>query len=672
MKNEMTSLDVAAIVHELDPILRDARIENIYQISPRTVLLKIHRFNKPTVQLLIEAGKRFHLTDYVQEKPAKPPVFCMTLRKYLNGGITESVYQHDFERTVTLNIRTKQSAMQLIVELFSDGNIILADSQGVIVIAMTYKKMRDRSILRNEPFQDAPSSGKNPIVLTRAQLEALKDYGKLEVVRGLARFLSLGGLYAEELLLRASLDKNIPCEQLTPRQIDAVYEELQTILSVIRDGKFDPVIVVSEKGDWVDATPIRLKRYEGLEFKRYDFFNQALDAYFAQTSSAARVSYAQQEYQKDVAKRERMLREQQKTVDDAKIAIEENKRMGDLIYSHLGEFQLLHKMISDARQAGESWEQMTQRLTRDKQTGQIPAIYFHSFNSNNLVLNVTIDDLVFPLQIKHSVQANAAEYYERMKKAERKLEGAEKALRETRREIEELKKKWAEKIVETQAETSPKQVKKDWYEKFRWFMSSDGFLVIGGRDATTNEILIKKHLEPHDIVFHADIVGAPFVIVRTEGKSPTAQVVHEAAQFAASYSRAWREMLSYVDVYWVHPDQISKSAPAGQYVGKGAFIIRGTKNYVRKNPLRVAIGVQKRDDQFQAIGGPPDAIRRHTDLYVEIVPGDEPSARLAKRLRHSLAERAESKTRESIQKISVEQIQRFIPSGKGTIVAGRE
>jgi len=668
----MTSFDVAAVVQELNQTIKNTRIENIYQINSKTLLLRLHKPNQPTMQLLIEAGRRLHLTAYALEKPAKPPVFCMTLRKHLNNGTIEHIEQHEFERTTTLKIDAKQGAMQLIVELFGEGNIILTSQQGIIITALMYKKMRDRNILRNTIFQHAPESGRNPYGVTRAQLNELKNLGQLEIVRALARSFSMGGLYAEEVLLRANVDKGTPCQTLTQQQLDAVFIQIDSVLSELREGKLDPAIVIDEKGKWIDATPLRLKRYEGLEIKPCETFNEALDEYYAQASQAEQVSDVRNEYERKRGKQERIQQDQQRALEDAKKAVEQNRRIGDIIYTRLNELQLLQQQILDAKQKGENWEQITSRLEEGKQKGHSPAIYFDSFSPKNMILNVSVDGTVFPIQINRSIQANAAEYYERMKKAERKHEGAEKALKETQRRIEELKEQWTERIKEVHVEAPPKRVEKAWYEKFRWFNSSDDFLVVGGKDATANEILIKKHLDPHDIVLHSDIIGAPFVIIKTEGKAPTEQVIQEAAQFAAFYSRAWREKFGAVDVYWVYPNQLSKTAPSGQYLGRGAFIIKGTKNYIRKVSLRAALGIQKSGEQLRVIGGPIEAVQKHTNVYVEVVPGDEPSAKLARHIRHLMYERAAQEDRERILKISIEEIQQFIPMGKGTVVTARK
>jgi len=668
----MTSFDVATVVHELSQTIKNTRIENIYQISSKTLLLRLHKPNQPTMQLLIEAGKRLHLTAYALEKPVKPPVFCMTLRKHLNNGTIEHIEQHEFERTITLKIDTKQGAMQLIVELFGEGNIILTNQQGIIIEALTYKKMRDRNILRNTAFQHAPKSGRNPYEVTRAQMDELKKLGQLEIVRALARSLSMGGLYAEEVLLRANVDKGTPCQTLTQQQLDAVFTQIGSVLSVLREGKLDPAIVIDEKGKWIDAAPLRLKRYEGLEPQPYETFNETLDEYYAQALQAEQVSDVRNEYEWELGKQERIQQDQQRALEDAKKAVEQNRRIGDLIYTRLSELQLLQQQILDAKQRGENWEQIASSLKEGKQKKHSPNIYFDSFSPKNMILNVSVDGTIFPIQMNHSIQANAAEYFERMKKAQRKLEGAEKALQETQCRIEELQKQWTKRIEEAHVKAPPKRVKKAWYEKFRWFNSSDGFLVVGGKDATTNEILIKKHLDPHDIVLHSDIIGAPFVVVKTEGKAPAQQVIHEAAQFAAFYSKAWREKFGAVDVYWVYPNQLSKTAPSGQYIGKGAFIIKGTKNYIRGVPLRAALGIQKSGEQLRVIGGPIEAVQKHTNVYVEVVPGDEPSAKLARRIRHLMYEKAAQEDRERISKIRVEEIQQFIPMGKGTILLAKK
>jgi len=660
----MTSVDVAAVVLELKQIILGSRVRNVYQTNSKTLILKLHKSNEPTSQLLIEAGKRMHLTSYAVKKPARPPAFCMALRKHIRNGTIINIQQYEFERIVTINVKTKNGDFKLVIELFGEGNVILVNPENKILQALVYKRMRDRNVLRNEAFQHAPTSGASPLKISREEMERVRDFGKLEVVKALTRLLSIGGLYAEEILLRAQVDKKRPCGSLTKKDLDDVYLQLREVFSPLQNGEIDPRVILDREGKEVDVVPFPLKKYEGLPYKTYSSFNEALDEFYARIGVEEKVAEVSGEIEKQLAKQQRILKRQLSALEKAKREIERNRLIGDLIYTHFNELQLLLNRIMDEKRAGKSWSQLLLEIEDEKKKGKIPFSYVESVDPKLLILTVSVNQFSFSLNLRHSIQRNAARYYEKAKKAEAKLRGLERAIRETKSKIERLKLRIPEEKGKV-AEKPRKLLKRAWYEKFRWFTSSDGFLVLGGRDASTNEVLVKKHMENHDVVFHADIVGAPFVLIKTEGKTPPEQTLLEAAQLAASYSRAWKMMLGAVDVYWVRPEQVSKSAPSGQFLKKGAFMIRGRKNYVRGVPLRLAIGVTFKENRPTVVGGPPTAIAKLTNLKVEIVPGEEQSSKLAKKIRWLLAERAPEKLRESILSLPLEEIQRFIPSGRG-------
>jgi len=664
MKTQLTSFDVAALVFELSQKIKNTRIGKIHQINPATLLFKLNRPEEPPLHLLIESGKRIHLTSYVLQKPLRPPAFCMALRKSLGNGKITDIQQHEFERTIAIKIRTKDGEFQLMIELFGEGNIILVSPEDKILHALVYKRMRDRNILRGENFKYAPPSGKNPSKISRKDFNEIGNFGQLEIVKALTKFLSIGGLYAEELLLRAEIDKNSLCEALGKQELDKIFTQLQLILSSLTAGKIEPCIIADESGNWVDVTPIPLRIYDNLQTKTHEKVNEALDEFFTKTKLKAEMALATRGFERQLAKLQRILVKQQKALEDSEIDVQRNKKLGELIYAHLGELQLLQQRIISEKEGGNAWKQIISDLQKEKESELVPARYFQALDSKHRILTVSLDGSTLQLDLTRSIQASAARFYEKGKKAQRKLKGAEKALRGTRTKIEDLQQK-KRQIVKVK-KPPPVRREKVWYEKFRWLYSSDGSLVIGGKDATTNEILIKKHMEPHDIVFHADIVGAPFVLIKTEGKTPSEQSLKEAAQFAASYSRAWKAMFGVVDVYWFHPKQISKSPPSGQYLKKGSFMIRGAKNYIRNVPLAVTIGVQIKD-YARIIGGPLEAVSRQTKVYVEIVPGERKSGELAKQIRRILAEKTAKDLRKQILEIPLEEIQVFIPSGKGNI-----
>ncbi|MDH5437446.1 MAG: ribosome rescue protein RqcH [Candidatus Bathyarchaeota archaeon] len=669
MKAEMTSFDIALITSELNQLIRDARIDNIYQLNHVTLVLKLRQPSQPPYHLLIEAGKRVHLTSYALKKPQRPPAFCMALRKHLRNGRVIEVEQHEFERIVIIRVSTGEGEFQLVSELFGEGNIILVSPQNEVLHALTYRRMRDRNILRGEVFRQAPPRGKNPKHLSQQELDKIRGLGRLETVRALTKFLSIGGLYAEEILLRAKVDKNVPCESLREQEIDRIFVHLRRILSLIAAGETEPRIITDDNDNRIDVVPIPLEKYAHLKQKVYKTFEEAVDEYYMGMVLKEKQVEADKGAGRELEKQQRILQSQQKALEDLGQRAERNRKIGDAIFAHLGELQHLVQKIMDEKKRGKPWKQIVSDMEEERDARRVPAVYFHSLEPRRLILNVSVEGLLFSLNLRHSVQADASRYYTSAKKAAKKLKGAEKAMRDVEAKISELQRERVEQAREI-TKPPPKRRKKAWYEKFRWFRSSDGFLVIGGRDATTNEILIKKHMEPQDIVFHADIPGAPFVLIKTEGKTPSQQTIGESAQLAASYSRAWREMLGAVDVYWFSPEQVSKSPPSGQHLKKGAFMIRGSKNYVRNVPLRVAVGVEIKEEQPMIIGGPVDAVSKQTSTYVEIIPGKQSSGGLAKQIRKLLAKKAPKALEKRVQEIPLEEIQKFIPSGRGTVSPG--
>jgi predicted ribosome quality control (RQC) complex YloA/Tae2 family protein len=279
-KKELTSFDVAAVVRELKEAILDSRVSNVYQLGSKTLLFRLHKPEKPVFGLILGSARRMHLTAYVMEKPLVPPAFCMALRKYLRNGWLTNVEQHEFERIVVFSFKTKAGELRLVLELFGDGNIILVSEKGEILHALTYKRMRDRNILRGEAFVFAPSSGRNPFKVSKEEfLEELRNFGDVEVVRALARFLSIGGVYAEEVLLRAGVDKTKPCNMLSESEVNAIFDGLQGLLSQVLSGKLEPCIILDEAGGFVDVAPFRLRRYEGFKRQPYSSFNEALDEF---------------------------------------------------------------------------------------------------------------------------------------------------------------------------------------------------------------------------------------------------------------------------------------------------------------------------------------------------------------------------------------------------------
>ena len=674
-KKEFTSFDVAVAVHELKEAVANARVNNIYQLNEKTVILKLHKTDKPPLRLVMEAGRRIHLTTYALKPPKTPPAFCMALRKHLRGAWVENVEQYEFERVITIHFKTKTGMMQLILELFGEGNIILTGEKDAILQALVFKRMRDRNIVRNEAFQFPPSIGKNPFQVAREELEeALKEAGDVEVVRVLARFLGVGGFYAEEILLRADVDKTTPCNTIGSGEVDAIFAALQGLLSAISDFKTEPQMVLAEDGSFIDVAPFKLKRYEALKSKSYGSFNEALDEYFlrATAKEKAVVSVEVDKLTRESERLKRIIAGQEQALREDDKKAEHYRQIGDAVYAHSSEFQAFLGRFADAKREGKDWQILISEIMAAKNSEGDS--FVESFDSRNLLANVCVDNLHFSLNLRRTLYENAAEHYERGKKAKQKSLGALTALEGTRRKLAEIEQKILRaeehkaKPVEVMEDLVKRKVKrKEWYEKFRWFTSSDGFLVVAGKDAVSNEVLVKKYAGADDPVFHAEVAGAPFVVVKTEGKAASEQALREAGTFAASFSRAWREGAGSADVYWVKPSQLTKSGPSGESVPHGAFAVNGKRNWMRNVPLKLAIGVVE-DEKTRFVGGAVEAVKAQTKNYVNLVSGDAEGKELLKQILQALALQLPKEQREKVGKASIELVREFVPYTKGRLV----
>lgn len=188
--------------------------------------------------------------------------------------------------------------------------------------------------------------------------------------------------------------------------------------------------------------------------------------------------------------------------------------------------------------------------------------------------------------------------------------------------------------------------KSNWWEKFRWFYSSENVLVVGGKNAESNDELLSKHLGKGEIVFHTEDPGSPFFIIRGYAGKKTLQ---EAGIAAASYSQGWKKGLSNMKVHYFVSEQLHKD----KRMKIGSWGVSGkTKNIMVK--LELAVGVTK---EGQVIGGPVDAIRKRADKFVIIHPGGRDKDTIVR----DVTKRVDGDEKEIVK---------FIPAGKSHIPRG--
>jgi predicted ribosome quality control (RQC) complex YloA/Tae2 family protein len=233
--------------------------------------------------------------------------------------------------------------------------------------------------------------------------------------------------------------------------------------------------------------------------------------------------------------------------------------------------------------------------------------------------------MLIKLNLRKKLEQTANEYFEAAKKARKKAETAREVVAKFRKELELLEQKQIRE--EKKIETKPKRAA-EWYEKFRWFISSEGFLCVGGRDATSNEVVIKKHVDKNDIIFHTEAPGSPFFVIKTEGKKPNELTRQETADATASFSKAWKMGVTATEVFSVAPEQVSKQAPSGEYMPKGAFMIKGKRTFYQAK-MQVAVG--KLSDG-KVMCAPESAVKAHCSAYVVIMQGKDKPSDCAKKI----------------------------------------
>lgn len=643
----MSNVDIYAISSELTTKLKDARFQKAYQPSKDTVLIRFHVPGSGRVDVIFQAGLRVHITQYPPLNPKVPPSFPMLLRKYLSGATVSQVRQHNFDRIMEIEFQ-KEHKYTLIIELFSKGNIILLDGEGQIILPLKRKLWQDRKISSKEPYKYPPERGINPLHAGKDEIKDLFLNSNTDIIRTLAKS-GLGGLYAEEIVLRAEVTKDKPACEISEVELESVYHALREVFDPLLGDKFHPQIIHDGKDD---VLPLDLRMYEKYGKKSFSSFNEAADEFYSSIVGEDIKKVHEDIWAVEVGKFEKRLKIQRESVEKFEKTVKQSKTKGDLLYSHYHEVEEVLEIINQAREKY-SWQEIIKiikdaRKKKVKGTETIESVD----KLGNITLNLEEERILLDSHL--GIPENAEKYYNKGKKAKKKIKGANIAIEKTMKEIEKAESK--RDVALEQIKIPQKRVKKElkWYEKLRWFLSSDGFLVVGGRDAATNESVVKKYLENQDIYLHSDIHGAPSVVIKSNGKEIPENTLNEAASLAASFSSAWTKGFGSQDVYWVHPDQVSKTPESGEFVAKGAFIIRGTRNYIRGVPLFIAVGVVDYEGE-RIMAGPPSSVGKYTDNYVIIKPGFTKKEEISR----SILRKIDTENR-----ITLDDVVRVLPSGK--------
>ncbi|OPX79442.1 MAG: hypothetical protein A4E45_00721 [Methanosaeta sp. PtaB.Bin039] len=645
MKKAMSNVDVLAMVAELSERLVGGFVGKAYQVSGDAVWLTVQSPQEGRLDLLLEAGKRLHITTSTRQSKKTPPQFPTILRSHLSGGRIVAVEQYDLDRVVRIVVERGDGRRFLVAELFPKGNLLLLDQDELIILPLRPMAFRGRKLLAGEKYV-YHAGQQDPRTASSQYLANLLATSDSDLVRTLVRGLNMGGVYGEEVCLVSGIDKGQPAASLSPDQVEAVRSALAMVFS---QTQASPRIVLKD-GTPFDVTPFPLRVYQDLESREFPRLSQALDEFFALEAPAPQPS--------PLKRREEL---QRRAVQEFAALEREMAGKGEGIYERYSEVEAILSVVAQARSRGFSYREIGERI---KGSDHPAASTIKSIDYRGLMV-VTISGMELELDAGLTVPQNAERYYQRSKEAGRKMAGAEVALHAT----EELGK--GKEQVRRRAQ-SWRRPRPKWYERFRWFHSSDGLLVIGGRDSDDNEEIYAKYLEKRDLAMHTDYPGAPLTVIKTEGQHVSESTLEEAAQFAVSYSNLWKGGLGSGDCYLVGGEQVTKTPESGEALRKGAFVIRGERRYFRGVSLGVALALLR----DRLIGGPISAIRSQAEdagsdgedrpLVMEIEPGELSPDDLARRIYRGFLELdMDRRTLKAVA--SVEQIVSFLPPGGSRI-----
>ncbi|MFB6208100.1 MAG: ribosome rescue protein RqcH [Candidatus Nanohaloarchaea archaeon] len=624
---ELTSLELSILMDEFSS-LEEGFVQKVYQRGEE-LTLEIYVPGDEKKRLILGTDRAF-LSKYKRDNPEKPPGFCMELRKHL--GKIDSIKQRGFDRILVIESGDKT----LVAEIFGKGNFVLLDD-GKIIGALREEDWADRTIRVGEEYS-YPEPANDP-----RDGDIFESMGDGELVRKLAAELSLGGTYAEEICARAGVEKDARIEELDEDERERVTDAVEEVFSQAENP--EPVLYLDEKP--VLAAPFPLETYSGHETEEFERFSEALDEYYYRRKSREKESKREEAYQEKKQGLERQLEQQERKLEGLEKSSEENREKAELIYTDYNRLQAIQDELREAVEE-HGWKHVAEKIAENDSP-------INSVNEREEFASVPVDGKNIKLTLDDDLEAIASRYYDKAKQSESKMESVREVMSQTREQLEELE---PEEIDAEVMEDKSQKREKKWFEKYRWFYSSDDFLVLAGRDSQTNEMLVKKHMASEDIYLHADFDAAPSVVIK-EGQDAPESTLEEAAKFAVSFSSVWKRGIGSASAYYVDPEQVTKDPESGEYVGKGAFVIRGEREYIRNVSAEAAVGPYELDSEYVPMAGPLSAIEQNCPAAIEIKQGHDKKSEVAKKIREKLSEQGYD--------LDLDYIIRALPPGKSRL-----
>lgn len=627
----LSGIELRYLVNQISEQVQDYYISNIYGITKDSILFKLHHTEKSDLFMMISTSGVW-LTK-VKIDQMEPNRLLKRLRSDLLRLKLKKIEQIGAERIAYFTFEGFGKEFVLVGEFFGDGNILLCNNDMKILALQHSIEVRHRKLSVGLDYVQPPISGTDIFNISESDFEDLKT-SDLVCAKWFGRTLGLPKKYVEGIFEISNVDGKKIGNLLTGEEIKRIFDTTKKIVSDIVSGNHDPIIVRNEKAE---VLPVRLGKVEG-EVIEVNSFIEGLDTVFTENIVEKGRSIQSSGSDKKIKELETQISEQEKAIETVK---ERSKNITNVANSL---FEMVsHGIISiEDNSAHEILANNNAKLITEK---GIPLI--------------VIQDEKIKINTKAPLQSIASVLFNEAKRQSGAIKSIQEIKERTMKKLEKLQNKTeSEKDITVISEIR----KKNWYERYRWFFTSDDLLAIGGRDAASNSAVVRKHLVKNDKIFHGDIFGSPFFILKEAQNAPD-RSMNEIAHATVCFSRAWKEGMYGVSAFWVNPEQVKKSAPSGEFLPKGSFTIEGQRNFIKSDTLKLAVGIIPQDDDYVLTCGPPDPIKKKSICYAIIEPHGLELVDVAKKIRIEFLKMHE----DIAKKINLDEFVRVLPSGKSQI-----
>lgn len=373
MKTQFSSIELIRVVKELKERIINGKINQVYvnfdreKATKKEILIELYVPNKGKQLLYILFPSLLYLPTQKPQMPEKPDGYCLYLRKWLKNARIKDIEQLGTERILKFIVEGKDPTKaeytplvyHIYIELFSKGNFIVCNSKDTILSPLELQEWTDRIVKPQVPYQ-YPRQEYNVFKMSENDFEKALDLSMKEnIVKTLALSLGIGGVYAEELCMRANILKTTT--KLTTTQKKQLFEQWKILLQQVMNSQ---ATIVKEEATVVDVFPCLMQLYKEKSepcSSYLDGLEQSVGVFTVEKTTAPLLT----KHDKTIEKLQTMVRMQKQQCETFEIEYKENQKKGEYIYEHYQEIEEIFRQLQEARKI-KSWEEIKATIKSNK------------------------------------------------------------------------------------------------------------------------------------------------------------------------------------------------------------------------------------------------------------------------------------------------------------------